>query len=133
MPNCAWRVTDRDAADSAAPERQQAIAAAPRPAQRPLHRLARGGGRGGMREALVEHHRDVGAELCLNVGRLLRGQKMSRAVEVRPELHTVLVDRSARREAEDLVPAAVGENRTRPADEPVQPPRRAMRSSPGRR
>ena len=64
-----------------------------------------------MRQALVEHHRDVGAELRLDVGGLLRRQQVRGAVEVRPEARALLVDRPARREAEHLIAAAVGEDR----------------------
>ena len=45
---------------------------------------------------------------------------MSRAVEMRSELRALFVDRPPRRKAEDLIAAAVGQNRPRPADEPVQ-------------
>ena len=74
-----------------------------------------------MRQALVEHHRDVRAELRLNVGRLLRRQRVRRPVEMRSEVRPVLVDRPPRGEAEHLIPAAVGQDRLRPADEPVEP------------
>ena len=56
----------------------------------------------------------------LHVDRLLRRQQMRRAVEVRPEVHALLVDLSPRREAEHLIAAAVGEDRMRPADEAMQ-------------
>ena len=51
---------------------------------------------------------------------LLRRQRAQRAVEVRAELHALLADLAHRREAEDLVAAAVGQDRMRPADERVQ-------------
>ncbi len=47
-------------------------------------------------------------------------QEVQRAVEVRAELRAVLADPPHRREAEDLVAAAVGQDRAVPADEPVQ-------------
>ena len=73
-----------------------------------------------VREALVEHHRDVRAELRLDVGRLLGRQQVRRAVEVRSEVRALLVDRPAVGQAEHLVAAAVGQDRLVPADEPVQ-------------
>ena len=103
------------------PEREKAVASAPRPAQRPAHRLARGVGRGRVREALVEHHRDVGSELCLDVRGFLGRQQMRRTVKMRAEPRAFFVHRPPRREAEHLIAAAVGENRPRPTDEPVQP------------
>ena len=39
---------------------------------------------------------------------------------MRSELRALLVDRPARGQAEDLIAAAVGQDRFRPADEPVQ-------------
>ena len=47
---------------------------------------------------------------------------MRRAVEMRSELHAVIVDLAERREAEHLEPAAVGQDRPGPSHEPVQPP-----------
>ena len=46
---------------------------------------------------------------------------MRRAVEVRPEARAVFVDGPPRGQAEDLIAAAVGEDRPLPADERVQP------------
>ncbi len=45
---------------------------------------------------------------------------MARAVEVRLELGTLFADDTPLGEAEDLKAAAVGEDRSRPPDEPVQ-------------
>src|ERR1700722_4384046 len=73
-----------------------------------------------MREALVEDHRDVRSELRLDVGRLLRSQRMRRAVEVRAEVRALLVDRAPVGQAEHLVTAAVGEDGLAPADEAMQ-------------
>ena len=50
-----------------------------------------------MREALVEHHRDVRSEVRLDVGRLLRRQQMRRAVEMRSEVRALLGRSSAAR------------------------------------
>ena len=74
-----------------------------------------------MREALVEHHRDVRSEPRLDVGGALRRQRVRRAVEMRSEVCAVLVDRPPRRQTEHLVAAAVGEDRTIPADKAMEP------------
>ena len=75
----------------------------------------------GRRDALVEHHRDVGSELRLHLGRRFGRQQMLRAIEMRAELGPLFPNLPDRREAEHLVAAAVGEDRMRPADERVQP------------
>ncbi len=49
-----------------------------------------------------------------------RREAQAGAVEVAAEGDAVVVDRAQRGEAEDLEAAAVGEQRPRPADEPVQ-------------
>ena len=74
-----------------------------------------------MFEALVEHHRDVGSEARLDVHGGLRRQEVLAAVEMRPEGRALLVHFSARREAEYLIAAAVGQDRLVPADEFVKP------------
>ena len=78
-----------------------------------------------VRRALVENHRDVGAEVALDFHRLLRAEEELRAIEVRAELDAVLPDLANLREAEDLEAAAVGEYRERPVHEAVQAARRA--------
>ena len=65
-------------------------------------------------DALVERHHDVDAER-LHARPRPRVRKMAGAVEVRAERHALLVDLAQRREAEDLVAAAVGEDRRRPS------------------
>jgi hypothetical protein len=87
----------------------------------------------GVRHALVEHHRDVRSEMRLYVSRLFRRQEMSRTVEMRPEVRTLVGDRPPRRQAEDLIPPAVGQDRPPPADEPVQAALTRDQSVPGRR
>src|SRR5689334_10569244 len=76
--------------------------------------------RRGISEAFVEHHRDVRAETGLDVGRALRREQMERPIQMRTELGALLVDLAAFSEAEYLIAAAVGEDRMRPADEPVE-------------
>jgi hypothetical protein len=58
-------------------EGQKPLAPAPRPTQRPLHGRTRRGFVRWMRQAFVEHHRDVGSELRLDVGRLFRREEMA--------------------------------------------------------
>ena len=48
-------------------------------------------------------------------------QQVQRAVEMRAELRALLADASHRRQAEHLVAAAVGQDRSLPADEAMQP------------
>ena len=99
---------------------QEAVAGAAGPAQGEVERGGRGRLAGRRGEALVEHHRDVGPELRLDVDDLLRRQLVPRAVEVRLEAGALLGDLHERAEAEDLVAAAVGEDRPGPADEAMQ-------------
>ena len=73
-----------------------------------------------MREALVEHHRDVGPELRLNVSGFFRREQMLGAVEMRFEARALLGDGAPIGEAEHLISTAVGENRSVPVHESVQ-------------
>jgi hypothetical protein len=99
---------------------EEPVAAAPRPAQRALH--GRLGLRVGRRpgDALVEDHRDVGADARLDVDDRFRRERERPAVEVRLEDDAVLRDAAARGEREHLVAARVGEDGPVPADERVQ-------------
>ena len=56
----------------------------------------------------------------LDVDGALGRERGAAAVEMRLELDARLVDHAPARQAEDLVAAAVGEDRPRPADEAVQ-------------
>jgi hypothetical protein len=66
----------------------------------------------------VEHHRDVRAGL--DVGGLLRREQVRGAIEMRTEARALFGNGPARREAEHLIAAAVGEDRLLPSDEPVE-------------
>ena len=83
--------------------------------------------------ALVEHHRDVDAEGLLERDHVLRPEEATAAVEVGLELHPILVDPAQAVQAEDLEPAAVGEDGAA-ANPPkaCRPPCRAITSAPGR-
>ena len=134
IPNCAWPgLLTFTSCGRRAPKQFDAAAAAFRPAHRSLHRGGGAFARGRIGEALVEHHGDVGPEPGLDIHRHLRSQEMTRAIEVRSELDSVLGDAPALGQAEYLVSAAVGQDRTVPGGEAVKTARRAMRSSPGRR
>jgi hypothetical protein len=85
-----------------------------------MHGDARHRGLGRVRDTLVEHHRDIGSELGLNVSRLLGRQQMPRPVEVGPELHAFVRHGPALGEAEHLVAAAVRKNRLLPPDKPME-------------
>ena len=79
------------------------------------------------RGALIQHHRDVGPQVHLDLHHPLRGEAVDGAVDVRTEGYPVVVDGAQRfaplaaREAEDLEAAGVGEDRPRPAHKAVQP------------
>src|SRR5688572_22496856 len=78
-----------------------------------------------MLEAFVEHHRDIRSELRLDIYRGLRCQQMLAAVEMRAERRTLFVHLATRRETEDLIAAAVGEDGLVPSDEGVETTERA--------
>src|SRR5215471_640521 len=91
-----------------------------RPRQRPLHGpvgIEMGGGVG---QAVVQNHDNVGAERSLNIHRDLGTEEVTASVQVRLKTYPVLADVSQGTEAEDLVSAAVGQNRPIPAHESVQ-------------
>ena len=96
-----------------------------RPAHRALHRVARLLFGGRIRRAVVERHRDVGAERELHVHRVFGREAHRAAVDGRAELHALLGDLAQRFEAEHLEAAGVGEDRTAPVHEAVQPAVRA--------
>ncbi len=95
-------------------------------AARPLGRASHGvlelaavdaGGRN-----LVETHRDVAAQVALDLGGELRGEAGRRAVVDVAKRDSVVIDGEQRvAEREDLETARVGEDRPVPAHEPVQP------------
>ena len=99
----------------------------PRPlaAQRPRARAAHRGQRlpalCGLGDALVQHHRNVGAEKELDFCRPLRCQHHRRAVDVRAEERALVADAAGGGEAHDLEAAGVGQNGALPAREAVQP------------
>ena len=122
MPNCAWPGLVDGVTSAPAPSRSVEDASRQRRAQRTERCIDVGRlvARGGIGEALVEHHGDVRAEPRLDVDGALGRQQMPGAVEVRLELGAFLGDHAPLGEAEDLEAAAVGQDRPVPADEAVQ-------------
>ena len=108
---CLPRIRHDDAVDLLFAQREQTMAGATCPAQRQTHRTANLVDSRRMREALVEHHGDVGSERGLDVHGELGGEDAGAAIEMRSEGDAALVDLPPRRQAEDLVAAAVGEDR----------------------
>ena len=77
--------------------------------------------RRGKRRAFVEHHLDVGAEQALHLDGALGREQMRCAVDMRLEGDAVLLDTAELRQRHDLIAAEVGEDRSVPAHEAVQP------------
>ena len=71
------------------------------------------------RRALVEYHRDVRAEVLLNLDGSFGREFERGAVDVASELRPVVGDLHLPREAEHLEPAGVGEDRAVPVHELV--------------
>jgi hypothetical protein len=90
----------------------------------PTHSAFDGGAKftrgAGVRRAIVEDHRYIGAEFALNLHRFFRAQEQERAIEMRTEFDAVSFDFADSGEAEDLEAAAVGQDRELPIDEVVK-------------
>ena len=120
MPNSAWP-----------PSPSACAARALRPAQRQRQRALGVLARGGRGEALVERHRDVGAERALDLDHRLRREEARGAVERRAKLDAVVADLADLGQAEDLEAARVGQDGPAPAHEAVQPAELAHDVGPG--
>ena len=121
-------------ARSRLPRRVELGAAALRPAQRQLHRVARLRLGGRVRRALVEHHHDVGVERALDLASSSPGVRntASPSTGERNCTPSSVILRSSR-EAEHLEAARVGEDRPLPVHEADAGRRaRAITSGPGR-
>ena len=70
---------------------------------------------------MVERHRDVGAQVRLDLHRAFGGKKLGRAVQMGAEPDSFLRDLHQLLQAHHLVSAAVGEDGAVPGHEPVQP------------
>ena len=66
---------------------------------------------GGQSGAVVEAHRHVGAERLLNRDGAFGGELQEAAVDVRAECHAFFRDPRPGRQAEDLEPARIGQDR----------------------
>ncbi len=86
-------------------------------------------------DQVVQDHGDVTAERLLDGDRALRGEAHDRSIEVRGERHPVVVHGSQVAEAEDLVAAGVGQDRSVPGHEGVETaqPRNPLLARPERR
>ena len=71
--------------------------------------------------AFVQAHDDVRAQGLLDLDGFLRAEKMPGAVQVRLKLHPLPGNLGQRIQAEDLKPAAIGEQGAVPMHERVQP------------
>ena len=80
---------------------------------------------------VIEDHADVGTERGLDLEHAARSHACGRAVEVRAIVDTGVVDLLEAAQAEDLIAAGVGEDRTGPAHERVDAPNLAHALGPG--
>ena len=71
---------------------------------------------------MIEHHGNVAAELLLDPYGILRPQMHHRAIQMRLERRTILANLGHVPERENLKPSTVGQNRSIPTHETMQPP-----------
>src|SRR5438132_9941932 len=91
-----------------------------RPRERAFHRLLRLELSGGISKTVVKHHHDVGAETFLDFDCGLRTEEMTASIEMRLELDAIVADVPELTQTENLIAAAVGENRPVPSHELVK-------------
>ncbi len=91
------------------------------PPDRAIDGLPHGVRLGGQLDELVERHGNVAANAVLKSYGLFGRQHVAASVEMRAELDTLVGHLVEVGQAHDLKAAAVGENRPRPAHEPVEP------------
>src|SRR5439155_26118306 len=72
------------------------------------------------RWTFIERHRDIASERSLNLDRELRTDEGGRAIDVILKMHAFLGDFSQFRQPEDLIAAAVGQNRPTPIHKTVE-------------
>ena len=101
------------------------------PPMRALHRVGHGARSCSGVDELVEGHGHVRSEKRLDLHGPLGRQPVRRPVEMRCERHPFVIDTSQIGEREDLESARVGEDRSVPCHEPMQPSQ--PRDSLGRR
>ena len=108
------------------PEAVEFVLAALRPAKRHAHRirrllLSRGLAVDFVRRTFVKLHHDVGIQHSLDPHRLFRRQEKTPAVDRGGELHALLGDLPDTAKREDLESARIGQDRTIPVHEVMQP------------
>ena len=101
----------------------KAFQAAVKPAMCELHGVLRIAVVALTRSALVKSHHDVGTDDALNIHHAFRSEKVSATVNVAAEGTPLLLEFSVGSEGEYLETTAVGEQRTLPVHEAVQPSR----------
>ena len=97
------------------------------PAQGALHRVGGVLAAARVGRALIEHHRHVRADQLLDAHALGRAEEHLRAVHRAAEAHALLADAPVLGQREDLVAAAVRQDRPVPAHEAVQAAQRRDR------
>ena len=70
--------------------------------------------------ALIEGHRDIGAERDLHIHGMFRREEVAASIEMRAEVNSLVGDFAQTTEAEDLEAARVGQHGARPTDKAVQ-------------
>src|SRR5690606_23106049 len=93
----------------------------PRPANASLHRFPAGIPGAWVGRTFVQHHRDIGVEVRLDLHRFARPEKNIGSVQVRLERDSLLADLTQLRQTENLEPPAVGQDRLFPSHKPVEP------------
>ena len=73
-----------------------------------------------VRNALIQHHGDIGAECGLDLNGFFWGQHVSAAIQMRLKEYAFLGKLTQTGQAVDLKPATIGENGTLPMHKTVQ-------------
>ena len=97
------------------------IEAALRPTSRKLHRIASRCLIGGGIDAVIQHHHDVASDGSLCRDTYLRGQENLPAISITPEARTLFGHLEETGQGEDLETSGIGEDRSRPAHELLNP------------
>ena len=92
-----------------------------RPSRRHLHRGPHPAPICRILRALIECHDDVGSQPDLRRHGTLRTEKVRRAIEVRPERHSLLIELAQLAKAEYLESSRIRQKRPIPGHKPMQP------------
>src|SRR5579875_643270 len=98
------------------------LIAGPGPADCSVHRFESRFIGSGPGQTLIEHHHDVAAQGQLHVDHTFGRKKMLVTIEVRAKEHACIGNLAQCIEAEDLEPARIGQNGTRPSHKFMQTP-----------